>query len=285
MLELRIHGVNNTPPAGMLDVQPGEAEHVDGDDLGSFWRPSASAVARLRDDHPGRPPEGVTREAYSWGALARLNLASGGGALGLAAGAVTRLGWALLVPFGLVNVAFWSRRLADGDAVCTWQRGGAARAVRVAAAGLTLLLVGGACVVALDLVASQCFATAQRCVALPTPFTGLADQSPGRRLALMTAVPLGVLALLAGLGALTRSRYEQLAAMPAAAQDIGPVETVPGSASSGTSSLGHVVGLTASAEDGLPRHRAHRRRPDRPVGGRPAAGAASRHRGSGPTPA
>ncbi len=232
VLELRIHGVNNTPPASMLDVQPGEAERVDGDELGNFWRPSAAAVARLRDDHPGHPPRGVTREAYSWGALARINLASGGGALGLAAAAVTRLGWALLVPFGLVNVAFWSRRLSDGDAVCSWQRGATARAVRLAAAGLTLLLVGAACVVALDLVAAQCFAGPQRCDALPTPFHGLADQSPGRRLALLTAVPLAVLALLAGLGALTRSRYEQLAAMPAAAGDIGPVDTVPGGASS-----------------------------------------------------
>ena len=84
------------------------------------------------------------------------------------------------------------------------------------AAGLTLLLVGAACVVSLDLVGSQCFGGGRACDALPAPFDGLAGQPLGRRLALLTVVPLGVLALLALLASITRSRYEQLAAAPAA---------------------------------------------------------------------
>ena len=80
----------------------------------------------------------------------------GSGVVGLATGALARIGWALLLPFGLVNVAFWSRRL-DGERGYSrgWQDGATAAAVRLYALCLTLLVLGSAAVVSLDLVATQ----------------------------------------------------------------------------------------------------------------------------------
>ena len=227
VLELRVHGVNNTPPPALLDLAPADIEQVAGDALGSFWRPTAAARARLRPQDRGHVPDGVVREAYSWGGLARTSPAVGSGVVGLATGALARIGWALLLPFGLVNVAFWSRRL-DGERGYSrgWQDGATAAAVRLYALCLTLLVLGSAAVVSLDLVATQCFAGSQRwCTRLPAALDGLAAMSHGQRLAIASVVPLALLGLLAGLSAVARTRYEQLAAMPSAE---------PGTVSAGT---------------------------------------------------
>ncbi len=218
VLELRVHGVNNTPPPALLDLPSADIEQVSGDELGSFWRPTDPARARLRPQDRGYVPDGVVREAYSWGGLARTSPALGTGAVAVAVGALARVGWALLLPFGLVNVAFWSRRLdAERGHSRGWQDGGTAGAMRVFALCLTLLALGSAAVVSLDLVATQCFADSQRwCSRLPAALDGLASVSHGQRLALASVVPLALLGLLAGLSAIARTRYEQLAAMPAA---------------------------------------------------------------------
>ena len=215
VLELRVHGVNNTAPPAVLDLAPADVEQVAGDALGSFWRPTAAARARMVPGDRGHVPDGVVREAYSWGGLARTSVGGGGG-VGTVVGAASRVGWALLVPFGLVNLAFWSRRLAGGRAWSGgWQEDASAAALRVFSLTLTLLLLGTTAVVSLDLVMSQCFADGARwCTRLPSVLDGLAGLGAGQRLVIGALAPVAVLGLLAALAGATRSRYEQLAALP-----------------------------------------------------------------------
>ncbi len=234
VLELRVHGVNNTAPHAVLDLPAADVEQVAGDDLGSFWRPTDAASARIEPGSRGYVPPGVVREAYSWGGLARTSV-GGQGALGSAVGVASRIGWALLVPFGLVNLAFWSRRLAAGRAWSNgWQDDASAALIRLFSLGLTLLLLATTSVVSLDLVMTQCFAESRRwCPRLPAVLDGLARLSDGERLVLGAVVPVAVLLLLAVLAGATRSRYEQIAALPQAsrtraADRDGPALATPG---------------------------------------------------------
>ncbi|MFI6093917.1 hypothetical protein ACIA8G_00070 [Lentzea sp. NPDC051213] len=111
-LELRIHGVNNTPPPAMLALPEQAVEQFRGDKFGSFWRPLKDKVAELHDGHSGIPREDIEREAYSWGGMARSTPgAPGSGVASVAANVLGRIGWALLLPFGLANVAYWSREI------------------------------------------------------------------------------------------------------------------------------------------------------------------------------
>lgn len=111
-LELRIHGVNNTPPAAMLALPDHAVEQFLGDRFGSFWRPLPAKVAELPVGHPGVPRAEVEREAYSWGGMARSTPgAPGSGVASVVANTLGRVGWALLLPFGLANVAYWSRAI------------------------------------------------------------------------------------------------------------------------------------------------------------------------------
>lgn len=203
ILELRIHGVNNTPPANMLGLRPDLVEQVAGDKLGSFWAPTAAGRER------SGIPETERREAYRWGEMARQSTAgpSIGGSL---AGAVERAGWALLLPFGLVNAAYWTRRFDDGPVAKLPEDTRGAGSLRAAGLLLTLLMAATATNVAMDLVAVQCFDQATKlCTAIPRTLDFLGPMGQRRRIALMSLAPVVLIALLWLLSALTRSRYEQ----------------------------------------------------------------------------
>ncbi|GGU30908.1 hypothetical protein [Lentzea flava] len=216
-LELRIHGVNNTPPDAMLALPDHAVEQFRGDRFGSFWRPKPDKAAELPPDHPGRVPDDVRREAYSWGGMARSSPGvPGSGVPSTFANAVGRIGWALLLPFGLANVAYWSRRLPDDSVPTTkrmvwWNAGRGAASTRLFGLGLTVLLVLAVCEVAIDLYAVQCSLPGTTCKRLPEFMDLLGDPPRHVRVLAASAVPVLLLLGLLALTSLSRSRYEMTA--------------------------------------------------------------------------
>src|SRR5690625_3000492 len=84
-VELRVHGVSGGQAEELLDVEP--AMKVGGDRLAGFFRWRREAATET--------VPGVRREIFAWG-----NLTSG---------SASRAFWLLLLPFMLVNVAYWMR--------------------------------------------------------------------------------------------------------------------------------------------------------------------------------
>ncbi len=217
VLELRVHGVNATPPHAMLEVAADDAEKVRGDTLGSFWAPSAAALAHARSvpaTHHDHIPANVNREAYSWGPMARNSPSLPGTAGKAVVAAVSRAGWMLLLPLGLANVAYWSRQLAPEG---IYGRG--ARSVRVFGLGLSLLLVTALSTVSLDIVGTQCIQDSRAggvvaCPALPSWLTWLAGFGWSERLAILAVVPVAGLGFLHWLASGSRVRFEQPTAQP-----------------------------------------------------------------------
>lgn len=218
ILELRIHGVSNTPAAAMLDLPQEQIERLSGDELGGFWAPTPVADAQghsLPPDDQHHIAPGVHREAYSWGLLARTSPGAPGRVLGVVGAVAVRLGWTLLIPFGLANAAYWSRPIpAAKETSRGWRDGKGAAELRVFGLALTLLFVTSVSALSFDLIAVQCYpgepgAVVARCDQLPAVMDGLAGWSRGERLALASIVPV---LLLVGLFWLSRSgqvRYER----------------------------------------------------------------------------
>ncbi|HMO11077.1 MAG TPA: hypothetical protein PKB06_06160, partial [Actinotalea sp.] len=232
ILEIRVHGVSNTPPHAMLGLAADEVVRAAGDDRGSFWVPRPDVLAELAaspdvspDDYR-LPPPGVRREAYSWGALARLStvpfLAS---ASGLLAGLV-RAFWVLIIPFGLVNAAYWARRLDDGPppdgrpgddraASATGADGTGSGLVRLFGWALTMLWTSTALTVTVGVVAARCYVrppgldAVYACAALPTQMDALARWSPGARTAALAAVAVVVVLGLALVGLTGAVRFDR----------------------------------------------------------------------------
>src|SRR5215207_8896659 len=162
VLELRVHGIANSPPAEMLEARSEDVEREEGDLLGSFWRRRRPATPRADDD---RSP-GITREAYSWGFLARTG---GGGAIAVIGRVLVHLGWLLVLPFALCNLAYWTRKIeGQRDAAAfEWNAGRGSVLLRLFALILTLVYVAAFMSVAVDLLAVQCFRDGEVCAAIP----------------------------------------------------------------------------------------------------------------------
>jgi hypothetical protein len=135
-LEIRVHGVSNTPPESMLlehgIARPG-ARLCAGDEETGFYRREGA----------GDDDELVT-EAYSWGALTSGDQAKKD---------LQRAGWALLLPFAFANVALWAR---PGIGSAGRTGGISAYLARVLAVSLTVGLVLAAAGVGMDQVGWQC---------------------------------------------------------------------------------------------------------------------------------
>lgn len=251
VLELRVHGVNNTPPEQMLELPQEDVERARGDLLGSFWVPTADAVAgaRARAERlwqgraaatsprsgdwvpPDWVPAGVRREAYSWGALARLSPGLPGGAASGLVARLSRVAWLAVLPLGVANAAYWARRLVPdvpGSPQRRYGRGNAG--VRLFCLGLTLLLVTAVQTVALDLLATRCLEEPWRCTRLPAWLAGLGSFTWTQQLAVMSLLPLGVLVVLQWVAAGASVRYE----MPASGAPDPPVSRTAPSAPSAT---------------------------------------------------
>ncbi|MBC9225737.1 hypothetical protein GL325_05325 [Aeromicrobium sp. 636] len=202
VMELRVHGVRGTPTASMLGVDQSRVVQVAGDRLTGFYRIADGADPPLRT-----LPPGMALEAYSWGELTS-------GVRGMW-GWVTRVLWLGLLPFALVNLAFWARtQVGENNGQARW----GLRAVRVSGLILTAIAVLTACFIAIDLIAWQCFrANSVACPVLPGWMDGLASLTAGRRIAVTSLVPV---AMVLGLVALTRqsvTRYEATPDAPAQA--------------------------------------------------------------------
>lgn len=219
VLELRIHGIRNTPPAEMLCTSPESIEPVRGDVYGNFWILKEPKVSRTAEDaRPDSVPPGVRREAYSWGTLNRKD-ATGTWIFGRLGQVLTQIAWTLLLPFGFCNVAYWARKLPvpedslDPAAKARkggWMHGEGAASIRVFALGLTLFFAIGLAAVSLDLVGIQCFRDARQvCSQLPGFLDLLADWTRGQRLAILSLVPLSAVLLLYFVSRRSRVVYEE----------------------------------------------------------------------------
>lgn len=194
-VELRVHGVHGTSPGAMLGVDGGDVGQVAGDGLTGIYRVKKGPL-------PFREltGTGVSVEAYSWGALTS-------GVQGFL-GWVKRALWLMLLPFALVNLAYWARiELGRDSGQARW----GARAVRVSGLLLTVFFVLTPCVLAIDLAAWQCYRYGvPGCSRIPDQLNFLAGWTPGQRIALATVVPMAAVAVLWLLSKTSMSRYERV---------------------------------------------------------------------------
>ena len=221
VLELRVHGVNNTPPHEMLDVPKEDIARSFGDELGSFWHQKPEAVARGRENPPqggmargvvdpaqsprGRVPDGMYREAYSWGGMVRTTPPESGPG-GAIIAAFARVAWTLLLPFSIANAAMYSWQLPPTDAKQRVHYGSAL--VRVACLGITVVFVLALASVAIDLLALQCYRTGVVvCPPLSGTFDGLRLWQDEQRVALFSLVPIAGVLIVWLVSSLSTLRY------------------------------------------------------------------------------
>lgn len=217
ILELRIHGVRDTPPWEILGVDQGDAIKVAGDNLGSFWIPKKPTNSDRPPPKIGSEvPKNVHREAYSWGSMARFAPVPGANLLGKSASVIRRVGWLMMLPFALCNAAYWMRSLkgehdsksgARRVAGKGWSDANGGGIVRVFGLFLTLLLVASATAASVDLIGNKCVRTGQICSTLPGLFNGLASLDQLRRNVILALLPLIVLAVIYTLSVLGRVRF------------------------------------------------------------------------------
>jgi hypothetical protein len=224
VLELRIHGIANSPPAHALLATDEEIERAEGDLQGSFWRIKRSKKKAKADAEPAAPdtaastsvPEPIVpmAEAYWWGNQART-----GGSAGVVIGrAIVHLGWLLVLPFGLCNLAYWARRDIKGEKETPelWRSGPGAGLIRVFALLQTLFYTVGLLAVSVHLIGIECFPRpadgepVEVCAALPGFLDFLVDLTPNARAALLAIVPIGVILFLYIVSRRARSGFHPL---------------------------------------------------------------------------
>lgn len=197
--ELRVHGVAGTAPESVL-AHP-HAAQVAGDADAGFFRRLWEAEIVAADTPRGR------REAYSWG--------------GLTSGDNTRALWLLLLPFMLLNVAFYMtpyRRPPGSDAgadAADRRRDRFSAAVqRLLALSFTVTFTLTAASVAMDLVGWQCAAGPPVGDVCGTSWLAWLDWSwldrPGRQVAVTALLPLAVVGGLWWLAGSTWHRLESV---------------------------------------------------------------------------
>ena len=208
-MELRVHGVSGGQAEELLDVEP--AMKVGGDRLAGFFR--------WRSGPDTETVPGVRREIFAWG-----NLTSG---------SASRAFWLLLLPFMLVNVAYWMRpgrmdRTPRGVRRLANNVYGAA--VRLLALSLTVLIVLAAAGVGMDLVAWQCSAQEVQCVEARTlsthlPSPGSLLSGPSLLLLVGAVLPTTVILVLWRLSRRTAADYEVVghASARGSADDAAPL--------------------------------------------------------------
>ncbi|WP_433387535.1 hypothetical protein [Micromonospora sp. KLBMP9576] len=208
MLELRVHGVSNTPPGQVLGLRPAPGA----DAPPRPWLVAGGPVTGFYRSPDTEPDAPIVVEAYSWG-----QLTSGA----RTARDVERALWTLLLPFTLANVALHARpsipadpdsgRWHSASGITTWL-------LRLFCLSLTATLTLTLTGVGVDLIGWQCVDDAcLRRLPGPWEFLGRGWWSEGSRsLAVGLLLPLGALALL---GLVSWRTYQYEAQMPA---DAGP---------------------------------------------------------------
>ncbi|MEH1012793.1 hypothetical protein V6U90_06690 [Micromonospora sp. CPCC 206060] len=213
VVELRVHGVSNTPPADILCLTP-----EPGNDGPTPWLVAGDAMTGFYRSTAPDPAEPVAVEAYSWG-----QLTSGA----RTAKDVERALWTALLPFTLANVALHARPDIPADPETERWRdrpGVAAWLIRLFCLSLTGTLVLAATGIGVDLIGWQCVDNhCLRRIPGPWEFLGSGWWGTGAHsLAIGLLVPLGLLTVI---GLLTWRTYQYEAAMPAGtgAPDPGPL--------------------------------------------------------------
>ncbi len=203
IVELRVHGVGGSSPAGLLahknSERFGQAYKIAGDDITGFYRANWEKERHRK------------LEGYLWG--------------GLTSRKASRALWLLLLPFALANIAGWmieprapkpphpteptkKPETGDLDFLARVQIG----LVRLFSAGTTVLFMTWIGALVVDLVAYQCGGQ-DACTKgrfWMTPFTGnLISEFPARRALVGVGVLLLIVMLLAFLSFRAQNRYER----------------------------------------------------------------------------
>ena len=223
-VELRVHGVSGTPAGALVGAD--EVEEVAGDRLVLFVRPRGRRARTL--------PGGGELEGMSWGRLT--------------SGPAVQVAWLSLLPFALVNLAFWASTgtrprpsgaatpgggrgpapPASAAAVSTprgWQDAAFRAVVRLLALTLTVVFTLTVAELSTDLVAWQC-AGEDRCAFVSGPLAFAATWETGARVATAAVVPVLVLAVVTWLSHRVSLRYEAVATgVPTQPEGVAPDRT------------------------------------------------------------
>lgn len=171
--ELRVHGVSGTPPEVLVGATT--VEQVAGDDLVRFVRPSPA---------PSRPGDDPLVEGMSWGRLT--------------SGPAVQAVWLLLLPLGLVNLAFWAGEDPARERLHAL--------VRLLALTVTAVLTVSVTHMAVDLLAWQC--RGQECGSVAGAVAFADGWSAGRRVVVAALVPVLALGVLTLVSRRVSLRYE-----------------------------------------------------------------------------